>query len=159
MKRPFLSLALLALACSITGCSSGNIGTVTGTVHLDGEPLEGAMVTFYPQVEGSDAFENAGTSQGITDANGYYELILSRDAKGAMVGEHLVYIETGVEGGGGGYGGGDYEKSSKERVPKRYNSESELKVTVKAGSNTIDFKDLTSEGDKNEVRDLDSGRY
>lgn len=153
MKKPILSLALLALACGLVGCSDGNVGTVTGTVHLDGKPLEGAMVTFYPQVAGSDAFDSAGTSQGLTDANGEYELILSRDAKGAMVGEHVVYIETQEEGGG------DYGAGRKEMVPKRYNSESELKVTVEPGHNTLDFKDLTSEGDKNQGRDLEGGRY
>lgn len=154
MRKPFLSLALLALASGLVGCSNGDVGTVSGTIHLDGKPLEGAMVTFYPQVDASAAFDSAGTSQGLTDANGEYELILSRDAKGAMVGEHLVYIETQEDGGGGDYGAG-----KKEMVPKRYNSESELKVTVEPGHNTLDFKDLTSEGDKNESRNLEGGRY
>ena len=44
-------------------------------------------------------------------------------------------------------------------MPKRYNSESELKVEVKPGSNTFDFMDLTSEGEKEQVRDVEGGRY
>lgn len=150
-------LGTLALLCfAAVGCASGDVGTVTGTVHLDGKPLEGAMITFYPQIPaGADAMEKGGASAGLTDADGKYELIYNRDVKGAEVGKHLVYIETAVEGSG-------YGEGRAEEVPKRYNSESELEVEVKPGRNTIDFLDLTSEGEKNEVRDLggnQDGRY
>lgn len=144
---------LTLLTATVVGCAGGDIGTVTGTIHMDGKPLEGALVTFYPQVADDSAMEKGGASQGRTDASGAYELIYNRDVKGAEVGPHLVYIETGEEGGGG-YGGGRAEE-----VPKRYNSESELKVEVKPGRNTFDFLDLTSEGDKEKVRDLEGGRY
>lgn len=120
---------------------------MTGTVHLDGKPLEGALVTFYPQVSGAEAATGAATSMGRTDADGKYELILDRNTKGAQVGKHLVYIETLEEGGGGDYGNGRGEE-----VPKRYNSASELNVEVTSGSNTIDFLDLTSDGEKNKAR-------
>ncbi|HBE66979.1 MAG TPA: hypothetical protein DDW52_02415 [Planctomycetaceae bacterium] len=153
VKNLQLKLVVPLLLAGLAGCGDGSIGTVTGTVKLDGEPLADARVTFYPQIDASEAFDNAGTSAGRTDENGVYELIYNRDTKGALVGEHLVYIETLQEGGGGDYGQG-----RKEMVPKRYNSESELKVTVKSGSNTIDFLDLTSEGDKNVGRNVE-GAY
>lgn len=140
-------LALLAMTSAFLGCgASGDVGRVTGTVHLDGQPLEGALITFYPQLDKNDnAMNRGGASAGRTDANGNYELIYNRDQKGAEVGKHLVYIETMVEGSG-------YGEGRKEELPRRYNSESELMVEVKPGSNTIDFLDLTSEGKKNEER-------
>lgn len=146
-----LSAIKVAVACGliafVSGCGNGKIGAVTGTVHLDGKPLEGALVTFYPQIDDKDAMEGGGASMGRTDAEGKYELIYSREQNGAQVGKHLVYIETLEEGGGGDYGGGRAEE-----LPKRYNSESELNVEVHSGSNTIDFLDLTSDGDKNQAR-------
>lgn len=147
-----LAFCLAALTLFAVGCAGGDIGTVTGTVHLDGKPLEDALVTFYPQIpEGANAMDKGGASAGRTDANGKYELIYNRDTKGAQVGQHLVYIETLVEGSG-------YGEGRAEELPKRYNSESELLVEVKPGSNTIDFTDLTSEGEKNEAR-AENGRY
>lgn len=157
MTNRLINLAsLLAIAAFMTGCSSGDIGTVTGTVKMDGEPLKGARVTFYPVVEGEDTFDNAGTSIGKTDENGVYELIYGRGVNGAKVGKHTVYIETG-EDFGGGYGG-EGGSGRQEEVPQRYNAKSELVAEVSGGSNTIDFLDLTSDGDKNKVRDLDSGK-
>ncbi len=146
-------LAIVALVASVVGCSNGDVGYVTGTVHLDGKPLEGARVTFYPQLNEKDAFSNGGTSIGQTDAEGKYKLMYGRGEDGAKVGKHKVYIETLEEGGGGDYGAG-----RKEEVPKRYNSETELEVEVKPGNNTIDFLDLTSEGEKEQGRNVD-GRY
>ncbi|MCA9130960.1 MAG: hypothetical protein KDB22_27940 [Planctomycetales bacterium] len=142
--RPCLASALLI---SVLGCSSGDMGSVTGTVHLDGKPLEGALVTFYPEIDGKDPMSGGGASMGRTDAEGNYELTYNRDEMGAQVGKHLVYIETLQESGGGDYGAGRGEE-----VPKRYNSQSELHVEVKPGRNTIDFLDLTSDGEKNRAR-------
>lgn len=154
MKSFSIQSVLIVVSCVLAGCNNSGIGSVSGTVHLDGKPLEGAMVTFYPQLEKSEVFDDAGTSAGKTNEQGIYELVYDRENMGAKVGEHVVYIETLEEGGGGDYGPG-----KKERVPKRYNSESKLRVKVAAGRNTIDFKDLTSDGEKNRGRNLSSGRY
>ncbi len=153
MKRHFSQFACWIVAglliCSV-GCSNGNVGLVSGTVHLDGQPLEGALVTFYPETEGANPME-IGTSIGRTNEDGEYELIYNRDEMGAVVGKHVVYIETLQEGSG-------YGPGRAEEVPKRYNSQSELHVEVKPGRNTIDFLELTSEGQKNEAR-ATGGRY
>lgn len=140
----------LSLIICLIGCNDGNVGQVSGTVHLDGKPLEGALVTFYPQSQNADPMET-GTSIGRTDEKGNYELIYNRDVKGAVVGKHLVYIETLQEGSG-------YGPGRAEELPKRYNSQSELHVEVNPGRNKIDFMDLTSEGVKNKARPS-SGRY
>jgi hypothetical protein len=135
------------LLCFAVGCSNSDVGLVSGTVHLDGQPLEGAVITFYPVVEGSGKANQGGASYGRTDAEGKYELVYNRSEKGAEIGQHKVVITTLEEGGGGDYGAGTPEK-----LPKRYNVETELTAEVSGGRQTIDFLDLTSEGEKQQAR-------
>ncbi len=133
-------LLLAAICCllvvGLSGCggSSGGpkLGTVKGSVTLNGEPLAAAVVTFHPvNVEGT-------YSTARTDASGNYELIFSRQSKGALVAEHRVTISTG--------GDGDEEDeegnpiSREERVPAQYNTKSELVRQVEPGANVINFE-------------------
>jgi hypothetical protein len=81
---------IVLCACAIwtmTGCGRSDLpelGSVTGTVTLQGKPLADAIVTFSP--------ENGRPSKGTTDDSGRYELIYTQDAKGAMIGTHRVQI-------------------------------------------------------------------
>jgi hypothetical protein len=135
LLRGLVSAVLVAVLGLVVGCGDANLGRVRGTVTLDGQPLEGAMVTFAPVEGGRPA-------AGRTDARGRYQLVYSRDAGGAMIGEHLVTITTYDERPGEN----GEDQIIAERVPARYNAKSELKRTVEAGSNEINFE-LESEGD------------
>ena len=149
MKQNFhwLQASLVCgLLCLAAGCGNSDVGLVTGTIQLDGEPLEGAVITFYPVVEGSGRANSGGASYGRTDAEGKYELVYNRSENGAEIGKHKVVITTLEEGGG------DYGPGTPEKLPKRYNLETELTAEVKSGRNTIDFLDLTSEGEKQKAR-------
>ncbi len=126
--------SLLILASALAGCSSENVGRVEGTVKLDGMPLPNARLEFWPDQGGK-------LSAALTDENGHYELHYGREEMGAEVGEHLVQIRTA----GVGPSQGDYGSSAPEKIPLKYNTNSELKKTVKPGRNTIDF-DLDSKG-------------
>lgn len=139
-----LSIGLLAFCA---GCGNSSVGKVTGKVHLDGQPLEGAVVTFYPILEGSasPSSNRGGASYGRTDAQGEYVLVYNRNENGAEIGKHKVVITTLEEGGG-------YGPGSPEKLPKRYNVDTELVAEVQSGRNVIDFLDLTSEGEKQEAR-------
>ncbi|MFN3192123.1 MAG: carboxypeptidase regulatory-like domain-containing protein [Aureliella sp.] len=145
--------AMMAMAgvvvAGLVGCGDGSLGSVSGTIHLDGEPLEGAVISFYPIVTDAEAasMDRGRASHGRTDASGKYSLIYTRDKNGAEIGKHKIVITTLEEGGGGDYGGGQ-----KERVPKKYNVDTTLEAEVTSGSNTIDFLDLDSEGEKQEAR-------
>lgn len=67
-------LSLLA-----TGCGSGySLGTVTGTVTLDGKPLPQATVTF--------SRGKGRTSVGTTDEQGRYKLLYTVNQQGAEPG-------------------------------------------------------------------------
>lgn len=129
-----------SVCCSLVvfaGCGGrSDLGQVTGKVTLDGAPVENAIVEFNPVAEGSLAI-------GRTDATGEYSLMFSRDVAGASLGENLVRISTHdvdyVEGKG--------EVSIPERIPPKYNRNTELKVKVEPGSNRHDF-DLKSDAGK-----------
>lgn len=136
--RFFVIMSCMSLL--LAGCGSGNIGQVTGTVTADGKPLANALIEFYPQAEGGGRASSA-----VTDSEGKYELVYGRDGTGAVVGEHLVQITTGDLGGDENEDG-SYTAATKETLPAKYNVNSELIVTVKGGSNTIDF-DLDYEGE------------
>ena len=121
---------VLAACCS--GCNSEKLpglGTVTGTVTMDGKPVADAMISFESTTPGKSA------ALGKTDANGNYELYYSRGNKGAPVGENVVKITTFGE-----TGDEDNRQIRKETVPTKYNVKSELKADVKRGANKIDFK-------------------
>lgn len=134
---PRFALALLAAGTlSCVGCGSSkqpDLGQVQGTVTMDGSPLANAQVIFSP--------DGGRPSTGVTDAAGKYTLTYIRDIKGAKLGAHSVRVETvpavtsdqavGIAPEG--------PPAVAERIPIKYNTESELRAEVKSGENTIDF--------------------
>ena len=119
-------LSLLTAGCG----SSYSLGTVTGTVTLDGKPLPQATVTF--------SRGQGRMSVGTTDEQGRYKLLYTVNQQGAEPGTHTVSITTQIDAVSGE---GDLAavKGRKEVLPPRYNEKTELTAEVKRGSNTIDF--------------------
>ena len=127
----YVQVSLCALLVFICGCSnSGNIGAVEGTVTVDGVPADRATVSFYP-TEGRP-------SLGYTDQSGHYTLIYSRDAKGAVIGQHKVTISTELEKD---YMDGADQEERKETMPAKFldRDTTELTATVESGDNEINF--------------------
>ncbi len=125
---------LLCAAASVcTGCGPGDKGYVNGRVTLDGNPVEKARVHFHPVGGGR-------MSQGVTGANGDFELRYTIDEKGALIGEHKVVISTGEPVLDDKTG---REYFLPEVIPAKYNKNTTLTANVKAGNNPIDFE-LTS---------------
>lgn len=116
----------------IVGCGGpSDVGGVSGTVTLNGQPLPDANVTFSPTKEGGSS------SLSRTDSSGHYEMTYTGGYSGAQLGENKVTIST--------YDEGDPDSDPPrpavpEKVPAKYNSKTELKADVKPGSNTIDWK-------------------
>jgi len=136
LKVSVLSLTIV-LTLSLAGCggaSGPDLGTVSGTVTMDGNPLANAEVIFNPVTESE--VRGRGSSA-RTNANGYYSLEYTYDKKGAIPGEHQVTIFSEQA---------NNESGKDPLLPNIYNKNSELRATVKKGSNTIDFK-LTANGD------------
>ena len=118
--RDWCVLALFLLA----GCARTDqpaLGTVHGTITLDGKPLRGVTVSFHPLDGGRQSYDK-------TDDQGGYNVVYLRDIRGAKVGKHRVTIRSV---------GGD--KPEKEIVPARYSAETILQVDVTSGDNQFDF--------------------
>ena len=121
----------LALALLASGCRRGpRLGTVTGTVTLDGKPLANAQVEFQPTA-------GAPPSYGTTDALGRYELRYTKEKLGAVVGGHIVRITTQTTAVDPETG---EEYQIPQRVPEKYNYRSELVRQVTPEPNIIDFR-------------------
>jgi hypothetical protein len=131
-----VALPVLLLVTPGCGETRDDLAAVTGNVKLDGQPLPDAIVKFIPQ--GGKGV----VAVGKTDGNGHYYLMASRTAEGASIGQNKVRITTYdiLDQGG-------KQVPVPEKVPTKYNSETELAVTVESGDNTFDF-DLSTAGGK-----------
>ena len=137
--RPFWMLVWMLAFGMVVGCGGPSdqpdLGSVSGTVTLDGKPLANATVMFQP--------EQGRPSYGVTDDDGYYELRYTANTDGAVVGKHVVSITTYEDPEEEG------QKPTPEKVPVDYNENAaenpEMNVEVKSGSQTFDFN-LTTEG-------------
>jgi hypothetical protein len=121
-RGQLLGTAMLALGLLLTcGCGRGDmpeLGDVSGKVTLDGKPVVGINILFTP--------ETGRPAGGVTDEEGYYELVYLSGYSGCKTGPAKVTFEwsPGVE--------------STVSVPARYMSEG-FAVTVNAGANELDF--------------------
>ncbi len=113
-----------------TGCGAAGRGAAAGKVTLDGQPVEGGVVTFVPidAEQGQPAWADI--------VAGEYSLPASR---GPALGPNRVEIrwprKTGRKA--------PYDPQMdemREAIPDRYNRESELRVDVKPGRNRLDFE-------------------
>lgn len=123
--RTILSAAAGVVVLGLTvGCGGPERAKVSGTVTLDGKPLETGTISFYPVA-------NSGQTAGGGIQNGQYTLE-------ASPGEMTVLISANkVVGKQKMYDTPDSPTVDKvvELIPERYNKTSELKVTLKAGVN------------------------
>ncbi len=132
----FRWLLLLPLAVGI-GCGPPPYHPVSGTITLDNRPLEGAFISFMPEGDrGVPSFGN-------TDAAGRYTLTHGAELQGAPAGEYRVRIST--------YKGGNDEvdppiPAKPERIPSKYNLQTDLLRTVAPGPNEFNFE-LDSRGE------------
>jgi hypothetical protein len=125
-------LAVPALGCG----SSGSLAPVSGVVTADGKPLVGATVSFLPEpIKGST--EAPVPSSGKTNDKGEYTLRTAAGQDGALVGRHKVTISLQapeiVEGDRRRPRGGS---RLADKIPPRYNTNSELTCVVPEGGKT-----------------------
>lgn len=122
-------------ACLLAGCGGRgdrpSLGTVSGTVFMDEQPLPNVWVMFSPT--------QGRTSMGRTNEQGVYELQYLERVKGANIGSHKVAVMT--------YNEDELEEMKaaangpvKEPIPAKYNSKTTLTEEVKEGKNVIDIQ-------------------
>jgi hypothetical protein len=132
--RLYAFLGVLLLVAS--GCAEPKVAPVSGRVTLDEKPLANATVLFLPVSQGSNP--EAGSS-GKTDGLGHYVLqLITKNVKGAFVGNHKVSI-TAYAGKKMSSNGSD-ALSRKGQVPAKYNTATELTFAVSPeGTASADF--------------------
>jgi hypothetical protein len=152
-------LLMIALVAGCGGPKRPQTVAVSGTVTLDGKPVEGATVGFIPEGGGRPA-------TGTTDASGAFTLTTFEPGDGAVVGKHSVTVSkvrgsgqqgdqaSTASGPGPGPGPGAMPLSGMPEaggvklewiVPKKYSepANSGLKVEVRSGLEPVKL-DLSS---------------
>src|SRR5262245_24500941 len=126
MPACMLFVALAATA----GCGGGR-ASVDGTVTLDNVPVDGGMIYFFPDVgkadnghaEIKDGKYSLASGQGPPPGNYRVEIVWHKKTGKQVVGSDPP----------------NKEEETIQVIPEKYNKSSELKVEIKAGSNTHDF--------------------
>ena len=119
-------LSLLWAGCLIIslGCGGAErppMGKVTGTVTMEGDPVENLILLFKPDVGRAAAAK--------TDANGFYRVEYIKGEPGTKLGPTMVLLEWPL-----GY-------AAPFPIPPRYTGvNTELKLDVVAGNNTFDIE-------------------
>lgn len=126
---------LAALIClpTVVGCGGGDmpdLGDVSGQVTLDGQPLEGVIILFKPEI--------GRVATATTDAEGKYELEYLYEVPGCKVGPNKVSFEWPLGA------------TNAKKLSARYTTNSELTADVKPGANTFDFALESDAGTKAE---------
>lgn len=128
----FLATSLLTGFLGV-GCGGGRgpqLGSVTGTITLNGEPLPGVSVTFIPEDQGSPSY-------GGTDKNGVYRLQFNQARAGAELGTHHVIIE--VPEPATDDSGKRIDSTPIVKIPNKYRQPGTLTADVSSGKNIVDF--------------------
>lgn len=137
-SRFFILSAAIAGIVAMTGCAEDPFALVpvSGVVKMDGEPLEGAIISFQPIAkEGSD---NSGPgSSGVCDAEGRFTLATQTAERepGAVVAVHKIRLSMSNAGSGPPPDISSDEDAEPvfEGLPQKYNVRSKLKFTVPEG--------------------------
>ena len=142
-----VACSLVCLACIGCGPDGPDLGTVSGKVTMDGQPLTNGLITFEPEAGGR-------ASIGKTDSSGQYTLIWA-EQKGAVIGSHRVSVTTITEAEAVEEMGSDSDAYAQqamgdtsaydqaevtEPIPARYNVSTELVEEVTSGANTINLE-------------------
>jgi hypothetical protein len=122
----------VALVCLITvaGCGGGSGAAVSGSVSLDGAPLDDATITFVPESGGQRQAAWAPV------AGGKYAIDSS---SGLGTGKFRVEIRAVRSGGDKANPNEPTLMTAKDIVPSKYNSQSESIAEIKPGKNSVDF--------------------
>ena len=109
---------VVTAGCSEQAPDKPELGTVHGTVTLDGQPLPYISVYFKPEV-GRQSIARA-------DENGVYNAMYLVDEAGVKVGPCKATVEWGMDDSG-------------PAIPEKYGVKSDLTLEVKPGDNVFDI--------------------
>lgn len=126
-----ISLFVIALASlAIGGCGSANEAVqVAGAVEFEGKPIESGDIRFVPEVG------TTGSVAGSQITNGQYRL-QGKQALG--LGDYRIEVSgyRNSDGSKGPVDRRDAEANYVQYLPSKYNTHSELRITIKDDSTT-----------------------
>jgi hypothetical protein len=122
-----LQTALLVFsALFLAGCDQGPAkGTVKGAITLDGEPVDGGVITFVPA-------DGKSQPEAVPITKGEYTVTMP-------IGEKRVEIYWAPSSGSAADTASQGREQIVQRIPTKYNSQSTLTHTVTKGEARQDF--------------------
>jgi hypothetical protein len=138
-KEPYREVAALAMACwlltSVVGCGRGGPERirVSGKVTYKGETVPGGTIYFVPRAGTAGLPAYAAIEDGQYDA---------KMEGGLLVGDYQVKIEAyrdrirAVQPVVAG-GGGQRERRREQYIPAKYNTSTDVRLTVKSGPGSM----------------------
>lgn len=114
---------------TLVGCGQGvsdapNMGKVSGKVTIGGQPATNVIVQFRPVEQGRPSVAEV-------SSDGQYTLMYTDKVSGAVIGEHVVTLQPLTEA--------DASSDASETALPADATNGTKRVTVEAGSNTIDL--------------------
>ncbi|MDR3232137.1 MAG: hypothetical protein LBT46_00460 [Planctomycetaceae bacterium] len=148
--KHIIIITLLIVTLSIAGCGQRGLkglSKVSGTITLNGQPLEGATISFSPQTPDTRG------AAALSGAGGNFQVTTLHSNDGVQPGEYLISVSK-IESEGilpaaevRRIGAKNYHPQRTQMVPEKYlkAETSDLKITVRKGRN--DKLILTLEGE------------
>jgi len=122
---------MLTIVLLLAGCSSNGRVAVSGTVSLDGKPLESGTISFRP------ASGKSGSSSGGQIRQGRFQLAAQQ---GLVPGKYLVTVRA-FQSTGRTIKDGQSGQIVPEQAEVKYSEAGKLEVTVSTGEeNHFDFR-------------------
>jgi hypothetical protein len=120
---------LLFIACAaLVGCSRSNMGTVTGSVTVDGEPAKVGAISFFA-VDGRAPTAGAPIVDGQFKAQVKPGLCIVQIRVSKVVGKKKIYDTPNSP----------VREIWAEVLPAKYNDNTQLKLDVKRGENPQEY--------------------
>jgi hypothetical protein len=130
-RRRFACFVCTVSLFALAGC--GGAPSVSGTVTFEGAPVDGGTITFTPEQGGTV------TARGAQITEGKYVI---KSENGLAPGKYKVEIVWNKKTGKtvpNPNDTGTTVDETKQVIPNKYNSRTELTAEIKSGSNSLDF--------------------
>jgi len=136
-RSNWICLLCLVTLAGLVGCPRGKPGlktvAVTGTVTLDGQPVDGASVAFSPKAPDGKA------AVGLTDSSGKFTLKTDGTTEGALPGSYTVTVSK--------TSGGSADSAAMQPPSGQMSAEETAAMAKKAeemmrGGGAVEAKDL-----------------
>lgn len=134
---------VLLITFGLPGCGKPPMRSVTGTVQLDGRPVQHCKVGFFPDVAEFNP-DRHGFGFGVTDAAGKFEIQHPQGEKGIWSGDYKVTFTLWVDSKGQPLPmetkPSEVEGGVRNLFPDKYESPSTTPQTASVGSGANEFQ-------------------